>query len=359
MRNILTLAALYLITIVTFANATDHGSSTIAYFLDSSGNVSIGTGSLGALTTGANNIAIGNNVGTAITIGQNNLLLTTSESTLVSGVGNILLGTQVYTATAITNYGTAIGTAIKVGSYDVAVGTQALQNTATDNNANTAIGYAALSAATTGVQNTSVGGQSGAAARTGASYNTFLGYNVYGNALVGAAPSSNTAIGNAVGSATTKAGSFNILIGVSNAIDTTTSSTSNEIHIGGTGGDWITVTGTNTNSSEITIENGVHIFSGALSSVTSGATDCGTSPSIVGNDNAGLVTAGTSPSGKCTVTFAAAKTTAPICMCQNNTSNARGCGALTVTTSTMALTATTSPYTAADKIAYHCFGYQK
>ena len=58
----------------------------------------------------------------------------------------------------------------------------------------------------------------------------------------------NLALGYQVGNATLTIGSDNILIGVSAAIDATTSSESNSIHIGGTGGDWVHVIGTNTNS---------------------------------------------------------------------------------------------------------------
>lgn len=357
MRNILTLAALYLITIVTFANATDHGSSTLPNIVDETLiNFSLGAHSLSVVTSGNNNICFGEYSCSTLTTGTFNTIIqnaSTNHDGLTTGSNNVFIG---YGAASAVNTTAAIGIGIGnfLGNDDIGIGNNALSS-GTTGTGNIGIGTYAFLVTSTGSNGIALGYYSMYHADVSTDN---IGIGAYSGSTL-TSGINNVMIGDHVASTTLTTGSYNILIGTSAAIDATTSSVSNEIHIGGTGGDWVKVTGANTNSSEITIENGVHIFSGALSSVTSGATDCGTSPSIVGNDNAGLVTAGTSPSGKCTVTFAAAKTTAPICMCQNNTSNARGCGALTVTTSTMALTATTSPYTAADKIAYHCFGYQK
>lgn len=101
-------------------------------------------------------------------------------------------------------------------------------------------------------------------------------------------------------------------------------------------------------------------FTGAAATVTAGAGDCGTSPAIAGDDTTGRVTVGSSTNGgKCTVVFAKVKTTAPVCVCNNETNFGEGCWVVGTTTTGMALTATTSTYTAADKLGYHCFGYQQ
>jgi hypothetical protein len=94
--------------------------------------------------------------------------------------------------------------------------------------------------------------------------------------------------------------------------------------------------------------------SGTTPAVGTGAADCGTSPSIVGNDNEGRVTVGTSPGSKCTVTFANSWTNAPIC----NTSNEVSANLLrpaSVTTTKVELTGT---LTAGDTLVYRCVGYK-
>lgn len=120
-----------------------------------------------------------------------------------------------------------------VTSY--ALGESALLAQTTTNRQNTAIGAFALAAVTTGTNNTSLGFDAGQTITTG---------------------TNNTVIGSNVGQTTLTVGSGNILIGVNNAIDTTTTATSNTINIGGTGGSWVNVAGTNTVASEITTMNG-------------------------------------------------------------------------------------------------------
>ena len=94
-------------------------------------------------------------------------------------------------------------------------------------------------------------------------------------------------------------------------------------------------------------------------SVPSAGAGCGTSPIIAGTDNAGVVTMGSTPSGSCPVTFANAWTNAPDgCDCTDNTTSSQGCRALSITTTSFALSATTSPFTGADKISYRCHSHQ-
>jgi len=95
------------------------------------------------------------------------------------------------------------------------------------------------------------------------------------------------------------------------------------------------------------------VYTGDDPAVASGAGDCGTSPSITGSDNNGRVTVGSSTNGgKCTVTFAAAWTTAPICVANNETTG-NLLRAASTTTTTVALTGT---LTAGDKLDFICTG---
>ena len=95
-------------------------------------------------------------------------------------------------------------------------------------------------------------------------------------------------------------------------------------------------------------------YTGTSTAVTSGAADCGTSPAIVGNDNAGRITVGSSTNGaKCTITFATTWNNAPICTVSDETT-----GVLVrpvITTSTLAVTGV---IVAGDKLDYICHGYQ-
>jgi hypothetical protein len=167
----------------------------------------------------------------------------------------ILIGVDSNLDTALANTATVIGIGSgKPGTFDTSVGFGALSGTITNGNGSVAFGYNSLNGVTTGVKNLGVGFGAGSAITTG---------------------SNNTVIGNAPGSTTLTTGSNNILIGVNNAIDATTSTSSNEIHIGGTGGDWVKVTGTNTNSTEVTTINGALTIPGtATLSAISGSTQC-------------------------------------------------------------------------------------
>jgi len=96
-----------------------------------------------------------------------------------------------------------------------------------------------------------------------------------------------------------------------------------------------------------------HPLAGGTSpTITSGF---GTTPSIAGKDAAGRITVGsggTAATG--TITFGTAWATAPVCTAANETTQL----ALfpTATTTTLVL-ASTTPFTAADKLVYQCIGY--
>ncbi len=87
--------------------------------------------------------------------------------------------------------------------------------------------------------------------------------------------------------------------------------------------------------------------------VATGAGDCGTTPAVVGNDNAGRVTVGSGANGGvCTVTFAKSWTNAPVCSVFNETSAVALRPA--VSTTTLAIT---GALTAADVLSFQCMGY--
>lgn len=131
----------------------------------------------------------------------------------------------------------AIGYEAAAGSFSIVLGAFSDQHPASSDAQSThsvIIGYDAGNAAT-GTLNTTVGDVSSPLLSTGTG-NTVLGAGVGGTLTIG---------------------SDNIFIGVNNAISATTSSDTNTIKIGGTGGDWVKVTGTNTNTTANTIAHGV------------------------------------------------------------------------------------------------------
>lgn len=93
---------------------------------------------------------------------------------------------------------------------------------------------------------------------------------------------------------------------------------------------------------------------GTAPTITEGAADCGTSPSVVGTDTAGRVTVGSGANGgKCTVNFSSAYTTnAPICIVQNETT-ANLVRPANVTTAKVEITGT---LLAGDSLVYNCIG---
>lgn len=96
-----------------------------------------------------------------------------------------------------------------------------------------------------------------------------------------------------------------------------------------------------------------HPLAGGTSpTITSGF---GATPSIAGKDAAGRITVGsggTAATG--TITFGTAWATAPVCTAANETSQITLFP--TATTTTLVL-ASTTPFTAADKLVYQCIGY--
>jgi len=99
---------------------------------------------------------------------------------------------------------------------------------------------------------------------------------------------------------------------------------------------------------------GHQIMTGTTPTVGSGSSDCGTSPSIGGNDSAGRVTVGASNGGRCTITFVAPWPNPPVCSAFDETTG-NLVRPIATSTGSVALTGT---LTAGDSLVYHCVGYQ-
>ena len=80
---------------------------------------------------------------------------------------------------------------------------------------------------------------------------------------------------------------------------------------------------------------------------------CGTTPSVVGNDNAGRITEGTGGTTTCTVTFAYPFTNTPFCVAQ--TTSTATTGAISAVSNT-SFTITTSASLVSDTLNYMCIG---
>jgi hypothetical protein len=100
---------------------------------------------------------------------------------------------------------------------------------------------------------------------------------------------------------------------------------------------------------------GHQIMTGATPTVGSGSSDCGSSPSIGGNDSAGRVTVGGSTNGgKCTITFVSPWPNPPVCSAFDETTG-NLVRPMAISTTSVALTGI---LTAGDSVVYQCVGYQ-
>ena len=106
---------------------------------------------------------------------------------------------------------------------------------------------------------------------------------------------------------------------------------------------------------ESTYKDGEKSFKGVTPTATTG---CGTGPTIVGNNNVGHITVGTTPGTTCLVTFANSGTgwgaNAPVCTCNDDTS-AVACRVSANSTTTITLNAVV---VAADSLDFICVGYR-
>ena len=218
------------------------GGTTILKDDQTLNNLSVGSGSLVAITTGVNNVGVG----------PSTLTLTTT------GIDNTAVGEA------------ALFQAAATAQKNTAVGNAALENVTSS--ANTAVGQAALESLTSGALNVALGSGAGQNVTTG-SNNTFIG------TLAGGGASTATANNIVIGAGNTSAistGSNNIVIGTSVASGPGTNS--NQLDIG----DVILGTAINTPSSSVISFPGETCWNGSTSgsACTQAAAVAGT-PTVV------------------------------------------------------------------------------
>lgn len=99
---------------------------------------------------------------------------------------------------------------------------------------------------------------------------------------------------------------------------------------------------------------GHQIMTGATPVVGSGSSDCGTSPSIGGNDSAGRITVGAANGGQCTITFASPWPNPPVCSAFDETTGnlVRPMATSNNSVSLIGMLA------AGDSLVYQCVGFQ-
>lgn len=255
------------------------GSKTLLLATSANASTAIGDLALTAMTTTGNafNTAVGYGSGSGITTGSQNVFVGSNAGlSITTGAGNTLVGHSAIGLTTSSAQATGVGNGIKLGSNDTAVGYQTLAATTTNTLNNSAFGWEALHAVTSGATNVAIGYSAGLLINSGAS---------------------NTIIGANVGSTTLTTGGTNLLIGTGSGVTTPTSGTSNYMNIA--------------NMIVGDTSKGILIHEGPTVVVSA----CGTSPTLKtgSNDMAGEVTVGATGTS-CTITFANAHTAAPVCV---------------------------------------------
>lgn len=247
-------------------NATTSGATASSGF--TSFNTVVGAFSGLTLAGGNRNTLIGEANSQNLTTGSFNTIVG-SETANFPGSGadmaqNAIVGAdtaQSYSGQGSVFMGYNVAENLTTSSFNTMVGHQSGFNMvgASSSDYNTCFGAFSCAgsgtpASNTGIQNTALG--------AGALFGVTTGSN-------------NTVVGFSVGQTTTT-GSNNILIGVSTDVNAPAAGTSNTIVIGGTGGAWLTTTGTNTvSTSATTIGGGVTLTN--LTTGTDTAVVCATS----------------------------------------------------------------------------------
>ena len=157
-----------------------HDVSGNTSYANADNNTAYGFTALDAITTGDSNVAIGHRAGTDLS----------------GGSQNVVIGKDAGFDLTQANYSVAIGFEAlyseTVGHYSVAIGRRALKNQNVADSYNTAVGYHAGTAITTGVENTLIGGQAGDAITTGQE-NLAIGFQALSTNIDG---DKNVALGN-------------------------------------------------------------------------------------------------------------------------------------------------------------------
>jgi hypothetical protein len=307
-------STIYLGTSASATNPQRNGDATTGFYSASTGNVSLSCGANTELNCGSVGIAIGTTVAAANALDvKGNLAVgyagtTSGASNGIISLGSVGIGTS-SPLVGLDVRGTQIDlNAVNGISYlasdsganhSIAVGAAAL--TAQASSAaydNTVLGFNGFNnggLTTAAIQNTGLGSKVGQGVTSG-NANTFLGYQAgnsnnatasvaigadadfflgsndvvvgtfasangsFGNNVIlgysaangaSSTPQNDVVIGYQVALGTSLTGTNDILIGTSSAIGPSVGSASNEIHIGGTGGDNIYVSGTGTQATSI------------------------------------------------------------------------------------------------------------
>lgn len=281
------------------ALASNHGSSTIPYTINTANNnIAIGPGSLSSVTTGIQNTAIGINAATGLTTGVQNILIVNNESLLTTGIRNVLIGITDVTTGGV-NDAICIGTGGICGTDDIVIGYNAMSHTTSPSNNNVAIGSANMYLNAGGAYNTAIGSAAGNlyGATANGNKSVFIGENAGGAQTQG---DNNVYIGPEVGdnlAGVWPTGANNIYVGVSSAIGASTTAQHDTINIGGSGGAWVAVTGTNVNSTEIATMNGDLNVTGALKQAGVAVSAAGSLAEQTISFQPGLITAVTNTKG--------------------------------------------------------------
>ena len=237
------------------------------------------------ITTGTNGVYYGQSAGSQITSGANNTALGTlalqgSASAPTTGNNNTAVGASALlncqgACSGNTGTGYNAGAAVTTGSFNTFNGSSAGQATTTGAG-QTAVGYSALYSSLTDNYNTGLGFYAGYSL-SGANYNTFLGANEGRSVTTGG---HNTLVGALTTAGTLTTGTNNTIVGY--GLDVLSSSTSNEVNLGGL------------------------LFLNANSTATTNINTCGTSATIDShaNNKSGTVTAGTGTFSSCVINFA-------------------------------------------------------
>ena len=276
---------------------------------------------------GSNNVAVGSNsLSSQNTASRNTAVGYKSLQNNSSGADNTGVGAN------------SIGVNTVTGSFLVAVGSSALGQE-TSGSSDVAVGYTADALNTTGSKNTGVGHQA-CYANVSSDNNSCFGYEAGFNST----GAGNTFIGN-VGGLTNVAGANNTTLGFqadvsSSALTGATAigynakvAVSNTTVIGGSANTLVTLAG--------------HVTATGSAPALS---TCGTSSSILGNDEAGTITEGSIAVG-CIATFATAYGSAPHCSISSEAGLV-----FTYVLSTTAITVTNVGALSSTKIDYICQG---
>jgi len=235
------------------------------------------------ITTAAQNTLLGAFAGNFITTGGFNALIGMSAGgNITSGDNNMCMGINSGYSITTSGHNTALGNYAMAGptpltataGYNVAIGSYALYALGSTGNANTAIGYQSLYAATTGVANVSIGQNSSVALTTGGN-NVVIGTS---SMPANTAGTDNTIIGYNSGRGITN-GSFNVHIGA--GCQASAVNASSEIIIAGTSG---TTVGKGSGTCYISSPYGLYHYSAAYCHLVSTAFNGGTATWAFYND---------------------------------------------------------------------------